>query len=168
MAWIAGIILLLLMTLMFVDVFGRYLFNKPVLGGVDLGEIMLVTLAFLGVSYSQVKRGHVRVEVIISKIAPRPKAVLESFCLLLSSIMFALISWQMGSRALRIIFTPDTGPISNILKIPLTPFILLVAIGFLILCLVLLIDFICLTTQIADKKISEPALYVEKQEHQVM
>lgn len=140
-AWFSAGVLLLMMFFTFSDVFGRYLLNKPIAGSIDVGEIMVVTLAFLGVAYTQVQRGHVRVEILISRLSRHTQAILETITSFLSAGIFGFIGWEVGVRAVGIMVSREPDVLSPTLQIPEAPFMLLAAIGLVILCLVLLVNF---------------------------
>lgn len=50
------------------DITIRTIFNKPILGIIELETFMLATLCFLSLSYTMIKEGHVRVDIFFRKL----------------------------------------------------------------------------------------------------
>lgn len=147
---IVGLVFLaLMMFLTAADVIGRYVFNKPLTGALELTEFMMAVVVAFGLSYTQVKKGHVSVDVVTSKLPQRAKAVINSITCLLFLCLFALISWRL------ILYAGNLGAegyTSSALKIPMSPFVYLVALGSTILCLVLITDLLGYLAEVTKGK----------------
>lgn len=136
---IAAAFLFMLMLLTCADVALRYLFNKPILGSFELTEFMMAIIVGLALAYCALMKGHVRVDLVISRLPERAQAVMEglaNFCFL---FLFALITWRIIPRAQQMM---EAGQLTAILRIPVFPFVLVVAAGTAVLCIVLLKIFI--------------------------
>lgn len=140
MGWLAGVTVVCLLSLTTLDVIGRYALNHPIKGASDISEMMLVTIAFFAMSYTQKEKGHVRVTLLLHRFPERTQFILDALQFLVASITYGLIAWNMGAKALRIMISPDEGPRSLVLGIPHLPFIYLVSFGSLLLSLQLLTD----------------------------
>lgn len=135
-----GQVILALMVLLTVsDVFLRYLFNRPVLGSWELTEFMMAILVFASVGYTMVERGHVVVDLVITRLPPRVRALVECITSLLASVLFAIVTWRNVLQAGVALRRND---VSAELFIPKSPFILFVAIGIGVLSLVLFVHFL--------------------------
>jgi tripartite ATP-independent transporter DctM subunit len=133
------VFLALMMFLTAADVVGRYIFNTPLNGAFELTEFMMAVAIAFGLSYTQVKKGHVNVDVVIVKFSKRVQAIINSITCLLFFCLFALIAWRLILYAERLRIGERT---SASLYIPVFPFIDLVALGSIILCLVLITDLL--------------------------
>ena len=131
--------LLVLMLLGAGDVIGRYLFNRPIMGTLEISEILLAGIVFFGWAYSQAVRGHVRVELFFERFSPRAQAVLDSTALLLMLAFVSLVAWQ---SALLAIERWEAGRVMQSLNIPMAPFLLFVPLGAFFLCLELILQII--------------------------
>lgn len=140
LTWVSGCTIFAMMFLVSADVWARYIMKQPIKGSIDIGEMMLVLIGFLGMAHTQVEKGHVRVEILISRLSSRSQAVLDTISSFFSAIIFALISWNLTSKVWWIMASPEVGPQTNLLFIPHAPFILIAAFGCTLLCLVLVID----------------------------
>jgi len=141
-------VLFLLMILTSADVFMRYLFNRPIKGTFELTELMMVVTVFFALAYTESKKGHVSVELVIERLPQRSQAVIDALTSLLSLIIISVIVWQ------GFLFAHETmlsGEHSAILGIPLFYFKALVPLGALVLCLEILISIINALRRTAKK-----------------
>lgn len=133
------VLLVVLMFLGTADVIGRYLFNKPIIGTLEVSQVLLGSIAMLGLAGTQVVKGHVNVDFLLRQFPHRARAMVSFSTTCIASIVFALISWRaliiarVYHEAPRLIYT---------INWPLAPFQLLVSLGAAMLCLVLIIDLI--------------------------
>jgi len=67
----AGLAAMMLLT--FVDVAGRAC-NRPIVGAVEVTELLMGSLIFLGIGYTTFHRGHIRVDVVIPCLPRRIQA----------------------------------------------------------------------------------------------
>lgn len=132
-------ILAMMMFLMATDVALRYVFNSPLPGAYELIEYMMAILVPFGIVYCAHKKGHVSVDLVVGRFTKRTQAILGSITSLLSLSLFLLTAWQ---SLLFIKENFESKLTSSVLLIPTYPFIAVVAVGFAVLCLVLLIDFL--------------------------
>jgi len=95
MAIVAGLIVLLLMTLGVVEVIGRSFFNKPIYGNLDIVEQLMIPVAALGVSYCQSKFGNVRMTLLTQSVEGRTKWLFESITFAVAA--FVVFVYLRGS-----------------------------------------------------------------------
>jgi len=135
---VGRVIIALMVLLITLDVVLRYFFNRPIKGSYELVQFMLALLVFLGLAYMQTRKGHISVSLFTSKLAPGQMAVVGSATYLLCLIIYVLISWRciLQGETLRV-----GGTSSDVLSIPIFPFMWVVAFGSILLCLIFLIDF---------------------------
>lgn len=136
---IAAALLFLLMVLGAADVIARYLLDAPIIGTLERGQIILALMVFLSWGYTQIKKGHVSVELFISKFPPRIGAVTNFVTTLFMLVFTILIVWQ---SALMAIETHNSGERIYVIDWPLAPFQFSVAIGGVFLCLAFIMDVI--------------------------
>ncbi len=132
-------VLVAMMLVTTVDVIGRYVFNSPLMGANEIAEFLQVIVVYFGVAYTAVQKGHVAVDVLFNRLSQRVQGFLISFVSLVGAALFALIAWESTVQSL--VFKSATRS-SPLLEVPVWPFVLVVAFGSGILCLVLLSDFI--------------------------
>lgn len=141
--------LVAMMLLTVADVCLRYLLRQPILGSLELTQFMLVSLVFLAMAYTQVKKGHVRLDTFFERLPPTVQAVINSAAYLLSIGLISLATWQSIVYAQ---YLWQQGIISETLRIPVYPFLLVVAFGSALLCLALIADLINSLAQVVVNK----------------
>ncbi len=147
------VVLFLMMVLVFSDVFGRYVLNRPITGAGDVIEQMMVLMIFLALAYATVKKSHVIVEVVISRLSSARRTILNCVTSFASLVIAALITWKLGARAWTLLL--EMGGYTECtmtLEMPIGPFVMIAAVGFLFLCLELAVDFCTYLAQAAGGK----------------
>ena len=131
--------LILLMLLITADVLLRALLKWPILGTNELSEFMMIIVVYLAIAYTQHKKSHVSVDLLITRFPKKVQAIVDSVTYFLGFSLCTLIAWQAFVDVGRL---RDIGRVSDILSIPVAPFQLVMAIGFVVFCLVLLLDLL--------------------------
>ncbi len=135
---IAAYVLVTMMFLTAFDVILRFIFNSPIPGTVEIVQYSLPIVITFGFARCAIEKGHVNVEVLISKLSGRKKAFINIIIYLFFFILSELITWQTFLRTLGM---AASGLKSEVLSLPIFPFILMVSLGFGVLCLVILKEF---------------------------
>ena len=137
--WICIILLFVLMMQGTADVLGRYLFNKPIIGTTERGELILATMIFLGWGYTHLVKGHVNVEFLLSRLPPRAQAITNFVTSFVGMVIFVLIAWQalLIAKMYR-----ELGRLVYVIDWPLAPFQVLITVGAAVLCLVFITDMV--------------------------
>lgn len=118
-------------------VVGRYFFQRPITGSSELIEIGMLLLVFLAVGYTTLERSHVRVTILLFRLSERTQAIWNSLTSFLSLVIVAMMVWKLGERSWNLLLHP--GPMTETLKIPLFPLVLVAVIGCLTMSLELLV-----------------------------
>jgi TRAP-type C4-dicarboxylate transport system permease small subunit len=131
--------ILLLMTITVINSIGRYGFSRPVLGVIEISDFLLLISAFLVGAYTMVTKSHVTIGIIVDRFSPRTQAIVDSFTYLFSLIMVCLAGWRSLVNGLYIMQQRQA---TDILHIPHFPFYMVVAFGWFILGIAILLQFI--------------------------
>jgi len=145
LAVIAAIILFLMMMLGAADVLGRYLFNRPITGSMEISSIMMASTALFGLAYALVKGSHVNVDMVVSCFRPHTRAIIDFVCTALAFVFFALVTWQATATTIR---DWSTGRVIDVIFVPLVPLYLLVTLGTFVLSLELVVRMLHLLARI--------------------
>lgn len=62
-----------IMVITTMDVLGRYLFNVPLPATYELTECAVAGAVFLGIAYTQFRKGHVQMEIVVLHLSQRGK-----------------------------------------------------------------------------------------------
>jgi TRAP-type C4-dicarboxylate transport system permease small subunit len=136
---IAAVLLFVLMSLGACDVIGRYVFNKPITGTQEMGQVFLALMVFLGWGYTQIAKAHVNVDLFLRRFPPRARAIINLATTFLALVLFSLIVWQ-GVITAKLYH--DAGRLIYTVLWPLAPFQLFVSLGALVLCLVFIMEMV--------------------------
>ena len=135
-----GIVLLAaMMFLTAADVLMRYLFNKPIVGSYELIQYMMATAIAMGLAYCAIEKGHVTIDVLLSRLPRRTCAIINSVTGLLSLLIAALITWQ---SCVYIVKLQQSQLVTQVLLIPVYPFVVIVAFGIAFYFVVLIVHFL--------------------------
>ena len=152
-ARISMVTLFLMMILISADVFGRYCLNRPITGSGDIIQQSMVIVVFFALAFTTFDKGHVTVGLFTSRLSNLPRAVLNCATSFVSLIIISLITWRLFARGWTLL-TQDSIAIerTQTISLPITPFIIVAAIGLLLSCFELAIDFITYLAQALKMK----------------
>ncbi len=88
-------VLAALMFMTFGDVVGRYAFNSPIVGAVEMTEMCMGLIVFLGLAFTTRAGGHIAVDVVTSRLPARWRRRLDLVADVASTLIVGLISWQL-------------------------------------------------------------------------
>ena len=118
------------------DAAGRYLLNRPIPGSLEITELMMVFIVFLAFAYVDSKDGHVRVDLIISRLPRKVKPYIDFVDTVISLGIMAIIVWRSVLYSLDL---RQSGNASAYWGIPISPFLWVVAFGCLLFCFQLIL-----------------------------
>jgi len=110
---------------------------KPVFGTYDVVGFIGAILVAFAIAYCAVKKGHIAVEIMVTRFSQRVQGIIGSITGILGLGIFALVTWQclvLGNNMWRL------GELSMSAHMPFYPYIYGVGFGCALLCLVILID----------------------------
>jgi TRAP-type transport system small permease protein len=136
---VASIVLSAMMFLTFFDVAGRFLINKPIDGSLEVTEYLMGVLVGFGIGYCAIKKGHIRVDLILQYTSRKANQWFDVFTYGASCIFYIFICWQTWVYGFGKVASKMT---SAVLLIPVYPFVFIIAIGAAFLVLVFLRDFL--------------------------
>lgn len=141
---------LALMVMMTVDVLLRYGFNRPILWSYDASEYLMVLFTYFALSYTELRGDHVNIDMIVVRLKKKTQTILNlinRFIMLAASILIAaqawgrvIDSWKVGRKS--------TGPV----PIPQLPAEVVLFIGWVSLCLILVVKIHGYFSQLSDLK----------------
>jgi len=73
---------------------GRFLFDKPLLGAVEVSRVVLAWVLFGSIVYALVQGTHVRVTLLLARFPLRLRLVAEALIIVLSMVYFGLAVYQ--------------------------------------------------------------------------
>jgi TRAP-type C4-dicarboxylate transport system permease small subunit len=100
-----------IMALMFLGVLQivmRTVFNTPITGYIDLVELSMASMAFLGAAYTQRLGSHIRMELLVGKLSGRALWALEAFGAAVAMFIIGVLIYYSYGHFLRAYTLGDT------------------------------------------------------------
>ncbi len=135
--WLAAGAILIMMALTCADVVLR-LFRHPIPGTYEIVGLMGAVGVSFALAYTTVKKGHIAVEFLTNRMPKQAQFIIAAAGEFFSALLFGIIAWQSVLYALDL---KRTGEVSLTVEMPVYPFVLSIAIGCFLVCLVLTMDF---------------------------
>lgn len=123
------------------------LFRRPILGTYEIVGFLGAMVAGLAIAQTTIERGHVAVQVVVTRFSPRVQEIIYLITHLLSIFLFALLAWECVGygndfRA--------SGEVSLTLRLPFYPVVYGIALSAIVVCLVLFVDILQVLTKRAE------------------
>ena len=122
------------------DVIGTQVFGQPVHGALELTESTMVVIVFGALTYAQIRRNHIRVELFYTRVGPRAQGLMDVFSDLMALVFFGLLFWQASFEAM-FSWSIDESTF-GLIRIPLWPARFILAGGTALLIIQLLYDLV--------------------------
>jgi len=96
---VGGVGMLMSMFLGVADIVGTQLLHVPVPGPFEITESTMVLIVFGALAYAQIRRAHIRVELIYTHVGPRVQAAMDVITDIAALVFFGLMLWQAKMEA---------------------------------------------------------------------
>jgi TRAP-type C4-dicarboxylate transport system permease small subunit len=116
----AALLLLGMVLLTTADVVSRKYLNWPLRGGVEITELLLLTLIFAGLPLASRAGEHVTLDFIDMILGPKGQEVLRRAVDLVCGVVILALAWRVWVKANTIAGYADT---TNVLRLPIAPFV---------------------------------------------
>lgn len=127
--FLAGLAIFTLMLLGSAQILFRTVFNSPIGGYIDLVELSMASMAFLGAAYCQRLGAHIRMEILIGRFRGRTLWGMEIVGTLLGLFIIGVLIWYGWGHFMR---AYELGDSTIDAEYPVWPSKLLVPIAFAI------------------------------------
>ena len=132
-AFLAGVIIIFMMMSVCAGVVMRYFFNQPLVWEVEVNEVALLFVTFLGTAWVLKREGHVKMEIVVDRLSPRSQNVVDVFTSTISAILLlffvwygTLVTWDHFQRGLYQ---------ATALSIPNAAVLFIIPVGSFLLCI---------------------------------
>jgi len=141
--WLNLASVFIIMFLMFfatTEILGRYIFNTPVPGHVEIVELIMAGVVFFGIAYTERVGGHVRMELFITRVLKgRAYHIAEAITTTLSLFVYLFILVYTFKFAL---FSLQVGDVTAYINWPTWPSKFAIPLGAFFLCIRFVIELI--------------------------
>jgi len=136
-SYIASVTVGVIMMLTVTDVFMRYVFIRPITGSTEMIEFMMVIL-IVGIVPAAIANRHIRVDLFIERLTPKGQALFDAITVFIGSWLVVIMGWRAFMACLFMIRNDVRSPT---IDVPIFPFYVIVAIGFLSLFFSMIVIF---------------------------
>jgi len=136
--WVAGLCLTAMILMTCANIFLRIVW-VPLKGTYELMGYFGALVTAFALSYTQMQKGHIAVDVLVTLFNPKARLILQAISCLICTIFFSIAGWQIYQYATTLW---ETGEVTETLNIAYYPFAYGVAGGCLLLALVMLLEFL--------------------------
>jgi C4-dicarboxylate transporter, DctQ subunit len=133
---VAGVCLVAMMALTVADVIGS-LFGAPILGSEEMVGLIAALLLACALPATEMEKGHIGVDLLIMHAPKRFRRVNDLILSVLEVALFSLVAWQLFSYATKL---RTVGQVSATLQFPTYYLIYGVALSFVVLAAVILVE----------------------------
>lgn len=137
--FLALITLIAMMMLTTTDVFLRYFFDRPILGSIELVELMMVSVAGLSLAWCTLRGGHIRVDLLIGLFSKKTNRILDFINYIFTAVICGLM---VPSLIWRYLEGVKMDARTYVLRLPEGPFTLLLCFGWLLMFTVLIVKIV--------------------------
>ena len=136
--WAAAVSMVAMALITAVNVVARYVFHKPVAGAIELSALVLVTTVFFGMAYTEVCKQHIVFREIVDRLPGKIRSTIMGTMRFIAAIFFVVLGWR--SLSLAYDFLRPMPRMTNVLHIPISPVILVIAFGSFLMAFQLLLE----------------------------
>jgi TRAP-type C4-dicarboxylate transport system permease small subunit len=115
LAIIAGAMIMAMMVVTTIDVIGRDVFNRPLLGAFEVTEILMGLVIFAGMPLATAAREHITVNFIETILPPRALCAQAALTDVICAVVAAVMAWRMFVRGSGLI---DANEATLVLGVP--------------------------------------------------
>lgn len=116
---------------------GRYVFRMSVPGMLEIPSYAFLISLALAAALTMKLGGHIQVTLFIDRLKQKPRKIIDMLGLFLSLIFCIFLCWACGDTAVKWYQSKN---ISTDLEMPQFPLMLIASLGFLVLCLQIMVE----------------------------
>ena len=98
---IAALLLCIMPLPVFFDVLFRMAFSSSIPGVIEIEELLMGIIIFFGLAHTHVHGGHINIDLLTARFPKGIQSAVETCFYFVSSIFFALMSWQLVEQGIR-------------------------------------------------------------------
>jgi TRAP-type C4-dicarboxylate transport system permease small subunit len=136
----AGMAMAIIMMLMVVvDVVMRFVLNKPILGSVELASYMLSIIAFTAIPFVESEEEHIVIPLLFDRFPKKVRLFVNTLVSVIGLgilVLIGLTSYLLAAEYLH------RGKVTQVLSIPLYPFVFIAALCISLYAIILIVNAI--------------------------
>ena len=136
------------------DVIGTQFLGKPVPGALEITEATMVLIVFGGLTFAQIRKSHIRVELVHARSGPRMRAFMDLFTHLCALLFFGLLLWQAINEATHSWSIGESA--DGLIRFPLYPARIVLCLGTALMLARLAVDLVLDTQRLIEGRDDQP------------
>jgi len=149
LAFLAGVAVIVMCFYTTGDVVGRYVLKSPFPASFEITLIFLIIITFFGITHTQARGGHMRLEFLRNRFAPRGQLMLDILSVLIGLFLYSIITWQGLLWTIEAFVRHEE--FYGVSGIPYYPARFILTIGAFTLCIQYIIDLVQYFAQLFSK-----------------
>jgi TRAP-type C4-dicarboxylate transport system permease small subunit len=121
----------------------RYVFARPITGSTEMIEFMMAIL-IMGIVPAALANKHIRVDILMERLTPKGQALFDAMTLFVGSWLVVILGWRALMACLFMIRNDVRSPT---LDVPIYPFYVIMAMGFIFLFLSMIVILVRKVTE---------------------
>lgn len=138
LAFLGALVVVITMFIMTADVTARA-FKWPLQGAVELAEIAMGLMVFLGWAYTQQQKRHIAIDILYIYFPAWLQRILDVINPVIGLVLMVIVAWLAYDFS---IYSKVSGEVTENLRLPVWPFKLSVFLGAITLCLQLIFELV--------------------------
>lgn len=130
---LAGVLLIFVMLVVCAEIVLRYFFHSPTLWVLEISEVLLLYITFLGTAWLLRREGHVKIDMLLTRLPLRTQALLNITTSTIGAIMWLALTWYGIVVTLDLFQRGISTP--TVLHLPRFAIILIIPVGSLMLAI---------------------------------
>jgi TRAP-type transport system small permease protein len=126
LATLAGLTMVALLGWTVVDILGRSMFSRPLRGTVELTELAVVVLVYLGLARTEDRDAHISADLLFVRLSPTGQLLSRIFAGVVASVVITAMTWRLYDYGNQL---DAGGYTTGILRLPMYPVALLAVLG---------------------------------------
>ena len=135
--WVGYISISAIVLITAIDVIGRYCFNRPLMGALELLELLMAVFGGFAILHTTARRGHISVDLLFAIFPRRLQMAVHIFGSIMGSAIWAIVAYRVFTLGRQSLLTRYY---TTILYIPTGPFEIVLACMLGLFSLVLLVQ----------------------------
>ena len=129
--WIATIIFGLILLTIIIEITIRTFWGRPIMGTIEIIQYCLLFITFLGAAWLLREDGHIKMDIVLSRLRPRAQVFLNIITSTVCAIICLVVTWY-GVKVTWYSFQINYRAISE-LEIPLVTILFIIPVGSFLL-----------------------------------
>jgi len=131
LAFLSGILIVLMMLMVTAEVFSRYFLQLPIIGVIEISEIFILWIVFLGTTWLLKIERHVNMDIVLKALSAKAQAWINILTSIICVVICSVLFWY-GIRYVLKQFEAGI-MLSTLIQVPISIIIAIIPLGFFLL-----------------------------------